>query len=71
MDNSASFAFSWYDDHFHPIEFAATSGFTHKWQVHYPLKNDLNDHGAFNVVKFWLSQNPDRFTGIRWYADAD
>jgi hypothetical protein len=70
-ENSASLEFSWYDDNFHPIEFAATSGVANKWHVYYPLKNDLGDHGVGNVVSFWLSQKPDRFSDIRWYTDAE
>ncbi len=69
--NSASLEFSWYDDHYHPVEFAATSCVSNKWHVYYPLKNDLGDHGVGNVVSFWLSQNPGRFTDIRWYTHAD
>ena len=69
--DSASLEFSWYDDHFHQIVFAATRGDSNKWHIHYPLKNELGDHGVGYVVSLWLSQNPDRFTDIRWYSDED
>ena len=69
--DSASLEFSWYDDHFHQIVFSATRGDSNKWHIQYPLKNELGDHGVGYVVSLWLSQNPDRFTDIRWYSDED
>jgi hypothetical protein len=69
--NSTSLEFSWYDDHFHPIVFAAVLGATCDWHIHYPLKNDLGDHGVGNVVSYWLSRHPESFTKIRWYTDDD
>ncbi|MBW3599844.1 MAG: ferredoxin [Planctomycetes bacterium] len=69
--DSASLEFSWYDDHFHPIVFDAVPGAPGVWHIYYPLTNDLGDHGVGNVISFWLSRNPGRFTEIRWYSDTD
>lgn len=68
--NSASLAFSWYEDHFHVIVFAADSGSNAKWHIeHSP--DDPGAHGVGNVVSHWLSCCAATFTNIRWYTDSD
>lgn len=70
--NSASLAFSWYEDHFHVILFAADpdpdSG--PKWHVAYSA-DDPSAHGVGNIVSHWLSCFADVFGNISWYTESD
>lgn len=68
--HSASLAFSWYEDDFHVVTFAADPGSNAKWHVeHSPA--DPSAHGVGNTVSDWLSRFPATFANICWYTESD
>jgi hypothetical protein len=69
--DSASLRFSWYENKFHPIVFAAAPTVRSGWHIHYPLGIETGDHGVGNTVSDWLDSHPESFTNVRWFTDAD